>query len=397
MLAKVGQPAPSFTLPSTKGATSAKNLGQEVSLTDYRGKWLIFFFYPLDFTFVCPTEIIALSDRLDEFAEFDAEVLGASTDSVHSHFAWLNTPREKNGIAGTAYPLVADYTKDVSRAYGVLDETTGVAQRGLFIIDPEGVLRYAVVTADNVGPLRRGDAARAPGAADRRPVPRGVDARQRAADGRSLSRDAACAPGARCPRWTASPAGSTAHRRPRSWPASRSSSTSGRSAATSATTSPPEVAAWQAEYGPRGLAVIGVHQPRGPAELDVAAVTADALGPMGITWPCAVDNEHALVRRFENQFVPAYYLFDADGKLVHRQAGDRGFERLHEKIAKHCRKPQPSGTAQPRARVAARRCEPTCAGPADGLHSRGCGLGRLPVPRAPCASGGIGRRTSLRG
>ncbi|HEY6236240.1 MAG TPA: peroxiredoxin [Candidatus Elarobacter sp.] len=151
MLAKVGQPAPSFTLPSTKGATSPTNLGREISLSDYHGKWLIFFFYPLDFTFVCPTEIIALSDRLDEFAEFDAEVLGASTDSVHSHFAWLNTPREKNGIAGTAYPLVADYTKDVSRAYGVLDETTGVAQRGLFIIDPEGVLRYAVVTADNVG------------------------------------------------------------------------------------------------------------------------------------------------------------------------------------------------------------------------------------------------------
>ncbi len=151
MLAKVGQPAPSFALPSTKGATSPKDLGREISLSDYRGKWLIFFFYPLDFTFVCPTEIIALSDRLDEFAEFDTEVLGASTDSVHSHFAWLNTPREKNGIAGTAYPLASDYTKDVSRAYGVLDEATGVAQRGLFIIDPEGVLRYAVVTADNVG------------------------------------------------------------------------------------------------------------------------------------------------------------------------------------------------------------------------------------------------------
>jgi alkyl hydroperoxide reductase subunit AhpC len=112
---------------------------------------LIFFFYPLDFTFVCPTEILALSDRLDEFAELDTEVLGASTDSVHSHFAWLNTPRDKNGIAGTDYPLVADFTKEVSRAYGVLNEQTGAAQRGLFIIDPEGVLRYAVVTNDNVG------------------------------------------------------------------------------------------------------------------------------------------------------------------------------------------------------------------------------------------------------
>jgi thiol-disulfide isomerase/thioredoxin len=93
-----------------------------------------------------------------------------------------------------------------------------------------------------------------------------------------------------------------------------------------------EVARWQAEYGPRGLAVIGVHQPRGPQELDVEKVTADANGPMAITWPCAIDNEHTIVERFENQFVPAYYVFDADGKLVHRQAGDRGFERLHEKI-----------------------------------------------------------------
>ncbi len=106
VLAKVGQPAPAFTLPSTKGATSAKDLGKEISLSDYKGKWLIFFFYPLDFTFVCPTEILALSDRLSEFKDLDAEVLGASTDSVHSHFAWLNTPREKNGIAGTDYPLV---------------------------------------------------------------------------------------------------------------------------------------------------------------------------------------------------------------------------------------------------------------------------------------------------
>ena len=151
MLAKVGQPAPTFKLPSTRGATSAKNLGAEISLSDYKGKWLIFFFYPLDFTFVCPTEIRALSDRLEEIKDLDTEVLGASTDSVHSHFAWLNTPVEKNGIAGVEYPLVSDFTKDVSRAYGVLDEESGAAQRGLFIIDPDGVLRYAVVTADNVG------------------------------------------------------------------------------------------------------------------------------------------------------------------------------------------------------------------------------------------------------
>jgi thiol-disulfide isomerase/thioredoxin len=93
-----------------------------------------------------------------------------------------------------------------------------------------------------------------------------------------------------------------------------------------------EVKKWQAEYGPRGLAVVAVHQPRGPEELDVAKVTEDANGPMGITWPLAIDNQHALVGRFENQFVPAYYVFDKDHKLVHRQAGDRGFERLHDKI-----------------------------------------------------------------
>ncbi|HZO92661.1 MAG TPA: redoxin domain-containing protein [Candidatus Baltobacteraceae bacterium] len=93
-----------------------------------------------------------------------------------------------------------------------------------------------------------------------------------------------------------------------------------------------DVARWQAEYGPRGLAVVGVHQPRGPEELDTAKVAQDAKGPMKIAWPCAIDSEHTIVERFENQFVPAYYVFDADGKLVHRQAGDRGFERLHAKI-----------------------------------------------------------------
>lgn len=151
MLAQVGKAAPDFKLPSTKGATGAKDLGKEIALSDYRGKWLVFFFYPLDFTFVCPTEITALSDRYDEFREFDTEILGCSTDSVHSHWAWLNAPREKNGIAGTKYPLVSDFTKETARSYGVLDEKSGAAQRGLFIIDPEGILKYTVVTDDYVG------------------------------------------------------------------------------------------------------------------------------------------------------------------------------------------------------------------------------------------------------
>jgi alkyl hydroperoxide reductase subunit AhpC len=151
MPAKVGQPAPAFTLASTKGATSAANLGAPISLSDYKGKWLVLFFYPLDFTFVCPTEILALSDRLEDFKLIGAEVLGASTDSVFSHFAWINTPIDKNGIEGLKYPLVADYKKEIAEAYGVLDEADGKAQRGLFIIDPEGVLKYVTITADNIG------------------------------------------------------------------------------------------------------------------------------------------------------------------------------------------------------------------------------------------------------
>src|SRR5258707_779013 len=122
MLAQVGKPAPDFTLPSTKGATDATTIGREVSLSDYHGKWLIFFFYPLDFTFVCPTEITALSERYAEFKQLNADIVGCSTDSVYSHWAWISTPRAQNGIAGPQYPLDADYTKETARAYGVLNE-----------------------------------------------------------------------------------------------------------------------------------------------------------------------------------------------------------------------------------------------------------------------------------
>jgi|SRR5271165_1334737 len=151
MSAQVGLPAPQFTLKSTKGATSPKDLGAPISLADYRGKWLVLFFYPLDFTLVCPTEILAFSDKYDLFRELDADVLGGSCDSVFSHWAWISTPREKNGISGLRYPLVADYTKETARAYGILNEAEGYSQRGLFLIDPEGVLRYSVVTNDNIG------------------------------------------------------------------------------------------------------------------------------------------------------------------------------------------------------------------------------------------------------
>jgi alkyl hydroperoxide reductase subunit AhpC len=147
-LAKVGQPAPDFTMRTT---ADMENLNTTASLSDYQGKWLVLFFYPLDFTFVCPTEITALSERYDEFTQLNADVLGVSTDSVYSHRAWIKTPRDQHGIAGLRYPLASDITKEVSANYGVLVEDEGVALRGLFIIDPDGVLQYMVVHNMNVG------------------------------------------------------------------------------------------------------------------------------------------------------------------------------------------------------------------------------------------------------
>jgi peroxiredoxin (alkyl hydroperoxide reductase subunit C) len=128
-----------------------ETLKDNVSLADYKGKWLVLFFYPMDFTFVCPTEIIAFSDRINDFKEIDAEVLGVSTDSKFSHKAWIETPVEKNGLGGIGYPLAADQTLKVSRDYDVLIEEEGVALRGLFIIDPDGILQYQVIHNLNVG------------------------------------------------------------------------------------------------------------------------------------------------------------------------------------------------------------------------------------------------------
>jgi peroxiredoxin (alkyl hydroperoxide reductase subunit C) len=146
--AQVGHPAPDFDLPSTR---NIQKLDQNVKLEDYRGSWLVLLFYPLDFTFVCPTELTAFSDRYAEFEDIGASIIGLSTDSVYSHRAWLNTPRDKGGVEGLAYPLAADITKQTARDYGVLLEDKGIALRGLFVIDPEGVLRYKVVHDLNIG------------------------------------------------------------------------------------------------------------------------------------------------------------------------------------------------------------------------------------------------------
>ena len=137
---RVGQDAPEFT------ATAV--VDQEfktIKLSDYRGKYVVLFFYPLDFTFVCPTEIIAFSDRYEEFTKINTEVLGVSVDSEFSHLAWIQTPRKEGGVGDIAYPLVSDIKKEISTAYNVLEPDAGVALRGLFIIDKDGVIQHATV------------------------------------------------------------------------------------------------------------------------------------------------------------------------------------------------------------------------------------------------------------
>ncbi len=146
--AKVGQPAPDFNLPSTK---NMETLAENVKLSDYAGKWLILMFYPLDFTFVCPTELTAFSDRIEELNGVGAEVIGISTDSVHSHRAWIKTPRDQNGVADLQYPLASDVGGKLSAKYNILVEEANIALRGLFIINPEGILQYAVVHDLNIG------------------------------------------------------------------------------------------------------------------------------------------------------------------------------------------------------------------------------------------------------
>ncbi len=144
----VSRPAPDFDMASTK---NVETLRERVKLSDYRGKWLVLLFYPLDFTFVCPTELTTFSDRYEDFQRAGADVLGVSIDSVYSHRAWLETPRSKNGVQGLKFPLAADITKKVSRDYDVLLEEEGIALRGLFIIDPKGILRYKVIHDLDVG------------------------------------------------------------------------------------------------------------------------------------------------------------------------------------------------------------------------------------------------------
>ena len=138
---QVTQKAPDFKGTAVMEDGSFK----DISLADYKGKKVVLFFYPLDFTFVCPTEILAFSEAVEEFKKRNVQVIGASIDSHFSHLAWRKQPRAEGGLGDIKYPLLADTTKDVSRKYGVLLEGAGIALRGLFLIDEEGILRHQVV------------------------------------------------------------------------------------------------------------------------------------------------------------------------------------------------------------------------------------------------------------
>lgn len=137
----VGKKAPEFEAAAVVNGA----IVEDFKLSDYDGKYKVVFFYPLDFTFVCPTELHAFQEKLGEFESRGVQVIGVSVDSQFSHFAWVNTPKAQGGIEGVTYPLVADINKTISADYDVLVEGAGIAYRGLFLIDKEGIVRHQVV------------------------------------------------------------------------------------------------------------------------------------------------------------------------------------------------------------------------------------------------------------
>ncbi|MEE8153652.1 MAG: peroxiredoxin, partial [Phycisphaerales bacterium] len=148
----VGMLAPAFDLPCVSVGSSAP---RRVSLSSFCGRWLVLVFYPRDFSLVCPTELTALSNRTEEFGRCGADILGVSVDSIESHERWLRTPTAHRGIGGLNFPLASDEDGAVSRAYGVYLEQQHVSLRGLFLIDPNGVLQFQAVHNLSIG--RRSD------------------------------------------------------------------------------------------------------------------------------------------------------------------------------------------------------------------------------------------------
>lgn len=141
----VQKPAPEF-----RGQAVVGKAFKEIKLSDYKGKWVVLFFYPLDFTFVCPTEITAFDAQVEKFNQLNAEIIGVSVDSHYTHLAWVNTPRKDGGVGDLKFPLLSDLSKNISRDYGVLLDS-GIALRGLFIINPKGVVQYTVIHDLGIG------------------------------------------------------------------------------------------------------------------------------------------------------------------------------------------------------------------------------------------------------
>jgi peroxiredoxin (alkyl hydroperoxide reductase subunit C) len=143
----VGRPAPDFELEGYFNGQFNK-----YKLSDFRKKWVILLFYPLDFTFVCPTEVLNFSAAAEKFNKLHCEIFGISVDSVYVHKAWVDTKREDGGLGGSLnYPLLSDLNKVTARDYGILIEEEGVALRGLFLISPEGVITHATINSLSVG------------------------------------------------------------------------------------------------------------------------------------------------------------------------------------------------------------------------------------------------------
>lgn len=141
MAVLVGKEAPDFNATAVVNGDFKENF----KLSDHRGKYVLLFFYPLDFTFVCPTELHAFQSKVEDFKKLNCEVIGCSIDSQFSHHAWLNTKKEDGGIEGVNYPLVADINKTIARDYDVLIPQDGIALRGAFLIDKNGVVRHQTV------------------------------------------------------------------------------------------------------------------------------------------------------------------------------------------------------------------------------------------------------------
>ncbi len=143
----IGKPAPKFTAKAVIGGQIVENF----SLIDFLGQYVIFFFYPLDFTFVCPTELHAFQEELELFYQRNAQVVGCSVDSWYTHLAWSQCAKNKGGIEGIEYPIVSDLNKNIARDYHVLKEEDGIAYRAQFLIDKEGRVRHQLVNDLPIG------------------------------------------------------------------------------------------------------------------------------------------------------------------------------------------------------------------------------------------------------